>query len=553
MMRSLLVIALAFVVFTTARAAARSSANLVVTVYPCSGNYGALRVTLSSASGGAIAIRMHRFGDAWRGAASVDQGYYLIESKSGNCRGHRSFGLLAGATRHIALIEEKDAGTIQRAGAVQGVLPVSGARVFVERTGAPHTGSWASLDGRAFYADALAPGTYDVDLHFGNCCGITDQVKVSAGEVAVAHFSIAKYYSQAFATLTENSYLSSLAIDSGGNPWFSEALGLEARIATIDKDGHLAEYPVPGSEDVTSLTPSPDGSIWFFDYGNQEVGRLDATRRVLHYGKPSRFGTEFRLAPDGTLWAAAFDSGSVQHIDPTTGTSHAYMLAYADAGGENAEIAVQPNGVLVHTSGGLGRIATIAADGAVVDKKLDWNCEPNRPISWGDGVLVSCRNADVRAITADAQLRDIKKLDIRVDPASMRFSGTLCSGRVWFGNITEHAFDGIDLKGHHYFLPYGGENFYDLTCSGDRLWLIEHSSPTVSIAVSIDMSGETKRYDLPKTVRDSTNLPGIDSLVPDGAGNVWFLARGSMALYRLTAAGELQRIPVHPKPVKFPR
>ena len=309
---------------------------------------------------------------------------------------------------------------------------------------------------------------------------MTDRVKVSAGEVAVAHFSIAQYYSQAFATLTSNSYLSSLAIDSSGDPWFAEALGLEARIATIDKNGHLAEYAISGSEDVTSVTPSADGSIWFFDYGNQEVGRLDAIRRVLHYGEPNRFGAEFRLAPDGTLWAAVFDGGSVQHIDPTTGKSHAYMLAHADAGSENAQIAVQRNGVLVHTSYGLGRVATIAVDGTVVDKKLDWNCGPNRPILWGTGVMISCGNGNVRAVTTDAQLRDIKKLDLGTDPASMRFSGTLCSGRVWFGNLSKHGFDGIDLEGRHYFLPYGGENLYDVICSGDRLWLIEHSSQTMS-------------------------------------------------------------------------
>jgi streptogramin lyase len=371
--------------------------------------------------------------------------------------------------------------------------------------------------------------------------------------VAIARFSIAQYYAQTFTTLTANSYLSSLAIDSNGNPWFAEMLGLESRIATIDGEGHLIEHAIAESDQgLTAVTPSSDGSVWFFDDGDRRVARLDGSGNVLHYGTPNRFQIEFRPAPDGALWAADFDGGSVEHIDPTTGRVRSYVLAHSDPGEENAQIAVGESGTLIHTSYGLGRVATVSADGLVVDKKLGWNCGPNGPRPWGSGFLVSCWEGSIRALTTDAQLHEIKQLDVGADPSPMRSSGTLCADRMWFGSEAQHGFVGIDKESHRFFLPYAGQTF-DAVCAGDNLWLIEHPSSTASIAVSIDMNGNVKRHTLPETTRDSSNRPGIDRLVPDAVGNIWFLAIGNMAVYRLSASGALERIPVRPKPVRLPQ
>jgi streptogramin lyase len=267
---------------------------------------------------------------------------------------------------------------------------------------------------------------------------------------------------------------------------------------------------------------------------------------------PNHFQNEFRLAPDGALWAADFDGGSVEHVDPITGKVRAYVLAHSDPGEENAQIAIGENGTLVHTSYGLGRVATISEDGTVVDKKLSWNCGPNGPRAWGDGFLVSCWNGESRALTADARLQTITSLDVGVDRSPMRSAGISCAGRMWFGSVASHGFVGVDLEGSRAFLPYDGRSFEGV-CSGNKLWLLEHPSATASVAVSIDMTGNVERHDLPEAARDATNLPGIGELVPDAAGDVWFLVRGNMAVYRLSTSGTLDKTQVNPKPVRFPQ
>lgn len=147
-------------------------------------------------------------------------------------------------------------------------------------------------------------------------------------------------------------------------------LGLESRLGTIDATGRLNEYNVPGSSDgVTSVTPSADGSVWFFEYGESRVARLDVAGHITHFGTQNRFQTEFRLAPDGTLWAADFDGGSVAHINPG-GAVYAYELSHAEPGGENAQIAVGDAGEVLHTSYGSGGIARISEDGSIVEAGL---------------------------------------------------------------------------------------------------------------------------------------------------------------------------------------
>lgn len=126
-----------------------------------------------------------------------------VPSAVGNDHSESSVGKIAilQSSKAEAELQPQD-----RGGGLAGILPIGGTRVFVARADDAKAGDWSSVEGQAFYSEGLQPGTYDVYLHFGNCCGMSQRVNVETGRLSVVRFTIARYYTQTFASLTANSY-----------------------------------------------------------------------------------------------------------------------------------------------------------------------------------------------------------------------------------------------------------------------------------------------------------------------------------------------------------
>jgi streptogramin lyase len=105
---------------------------------------------------------------------------------------------------------------------------------------------------------------------------------------------------------TANSGSTYITLGPDGYIWFAEAYG--QRVARLDRNGRIEEFPLPFEGTPVGITAGPDGNIWFTEQDRSSVGT------ITHYGI---FGPEIRLSPgtapfdittgpDGNLWATAY-------------------------------------------------------------------------------------------------------------------------------------------------------------------------------------------------------------------------------------------------------
>lgn len=431
-------------------------------------------------------------------------------------------------------------------------MPVPGLRIYVKPpTGSTQKGTWVSTDGRAFRADNLLPGNYTLVVHFGNCCGFTQDVLIRAGRVNVVRIDLSRYYAEMFSAQLAKATLTDLTIASDGTKWFVEYLGPVVRIAHVDAGGlHEFDLPsLPVNSPVSSLTPRADGSLWFTD--GEKLERINADGHLQTLAAfPERID-QFAIGPDGSVWTSRMQGSGVTRYVPATGKMHTFELPPANPGQENARLSITRDGTAWYTSLATNSITRLSGGARVSTLPLPWKCGPHLVREWQGRLIFTCWNGKYGAgVLEAADMRATPLMIARSDDGPEPFPIEL-DGEQWFIGPRHLALVGVAANGTTRKVTLKSPlDAFGLAAANHRLWYVDGATYDI---ISVALDGSVTRYHIPGAHKDpETNMGPIDELVPDSDGNVWFLVRTDFALYRIARNGTLSRMPVAPKPVEMP-
>ncbi len=130
------------------------------------------------------------------------------------------------------------------------------------------------------------------------------------------------------------------------NMWFTES-GTPDGIAEITPSGTISTV-WSGAQNVqyNQITKGPDGALWFTEFANDRIGRIDSTKHVTEFSAGITAGSgpyDIVTGPDGNLWFTEFYLGKIGRITPT-GAVTEYPTSSAGTG---------PNGITVGSDGNL--------------------------------------------------------------------------------------------------------------------------------------------------------------------------------------------------------
>ncbi|NQX36094.1 hypothetical protein [Herbiconiux sp. VKM Ac-2851] len=168
--------------------------------------------------------------------------------------------------------------------------------------------------------------------------------------------------------------ISDLAAASDGTIWFGDFLN--AAIGRLDPaTGDVTEYPLGGAFDTaTSLTNGPDGALWFGDPSNGGIGRIALDGSITRVPDPAGAGVYgIAAADDGRLWYTRDGLGSLGAYDPATGDLDIVPVGVS---GFTGLTAAASGGVWV---GGIDTVVKVETDGAV-SKRITIPAPPFSPV-----------------------------------------------------------------------------------------------------------------------------------------------------------------------------
>lgn len=165
--------------------------------------------------------------------------------------------------------------------------------------------------------------------------------------------------------LPESIHASSIAFDANGSLWFAGTpyLHSTSSVGRLKPDGTFETFPIErgsGQNGATSITPGPDGAMWFAE------PRAGAIGRVTHEGQVTTFPLGQGAQPaaivagsDGNLWFTEPANGRVGQIT-TSG-----QVAEIQFGRRSrpADIVLGPDRHVWFTMPGAGKIGRITPTG----------------------------------------------------------------------------------------------------------------------------------------------------------------------------------------------
>jgi virginiamycin B lyase len=139
-----------------------------------------------------------------------------------------------------------------------------------------------------------------------------------------------------------------MAKGADGAPWFvhSEPAG----IGRIDPDGHVTDFPVPGSfgSELAGITAGPDGGLWFTAPGARMVGRISPTSGHVLGFRTSWNPYAITSGPSHAVWFAMTNNGqwTITRLVP------AGYMAFFQVSGPVKGLAAGPDDAIYITHGG---------------------------------------------------------------------------------------------------------------------------------------------------------------------------------------------------------
>jgi streptogramin lyase len=163
-----------------------------------------------------------------------------------------------------------------------------------------------------------------------------------------------------FAIPTNASSPMGIAMDPGGNLWFTEFKANS--IGEIDATTHaVSSYPIPtNTSQPFGIAAGPDGNLWFTELGGNQIGMINPATGAIHeYPIPTAGSQPFAIAagPDGNLWFTESKSNQIGMINPSTDAISEVAIPTANSfpGG----ITAGPDGNLWFTENSGGQIGVI--------------------------------------------------------------------------------------------------------------------------------------------------------------------------------------------------
>ncbi|HEX6828187.1 MAG TPA: hypothetical protein VF104_04310 [Burkholderiales bacterium] len=271
-----------------------------------------------------------------------------------------------------------------------------------------------------------------------------------------------------------------LALGVDGNIYV--ALTDANRIARLDpRTGAFQQWPLPGVARPRGLTLDRQGVIWYA--GTATVGRLNpVTGQVRDYPLPAGPPTEeITSDPRNMIWFTRPDANLVGRLDPDSGLV------------KEMPVPARPRSIIADRAGNIW--LTLAAQ----DKMLVFNTNSD---AWRDVQLPSGLQPSDIALGPDGTL-----LWLTGNGARTALGYDTAAGRVY----------------REYQSPIGGGGIGLVASDGRGLiWLVNSASNTL---VRMDTRTGTSQ---PLSL--SNPSPGIQDILIDQAGRLWYLAIGNSRL-----------------------
>ncbi len=228
--------------------------------------------------------------------------------------------------------------------------------------------------------ESLTPGP-DGALWF-TAAGFNPYIGRIATDGTITEFPLPVDPSNPFGFGSAGSSASDIVAGPDGDLWF--VLPYLGEIGRITTGGTVTEFPLPeGSQPggalnpnkVGSLTPGPDGALWFTEDG--KIGRIATDGTVTEFPAPAAFVGGITAGPDGALWFT--ETGGIGRIT-TAGQVTSYPIS--DSGAFPVGITVGPDGALWFTDRGTNAVGRITTDGTIVEFPL--NSDPETYLGLGN-------------------------------------------------------------------------------------------------------------------------------------------------------------------------
>jgi hypothetical protein len=126
----------------------------------------------------------------------------------------------------------------------------------------------------------------------------------------------------------------------------------------------ITEFPVPTpSATPWSITPGPDGNLWFTERDGNKIGEINPTTHAIkEFSTPTANPSPWSITtgPDGNLWFPEFAAGQIGMINPTTHAVTELPIPYTNAAPKG--ITAGPDGNLWFADYGTSSIGVISPD-----------------------------------------------------------------------------------------------------------------------------------------------------------------------------------------------
>jgi streptogramin lyase len=122
-----------------------------------------------------------------------------------------------------------------------------------------------------------------------------------------------------------------VAIDAGGNVWFTE-MNADALGKLDPRTGATTQYPISHPQTIQKLDPygitiDAHGVVWFTETSKGILGRFDPRTEKMRFIPTPNAGIslmEVTNDPNGNIWATAFNSSQLFKFTPATNTFATY-------------------------------------------------------------------------------------------------------------------------------------------------------------------------------------------------------------------------------------
>jgi len=274
--------------------------------------------------------------------------------------------------------------------------------------------------------------------------------------------------------------------------------------------GGVVEYPVPnpsppgsgcvncGTASLGGIAAGPDGNTWYFDVGQNLVGRVTPSGSITQFEVPGTgAGSEaITGAPDGNIWMVAREPTNgpnwILKVSPA-GVITKYPLP-KEVGPEG--ITWGPDGNVWFTEFWVGKIVRMTPKGAMTEF----------PVPLNPRGIVTGPDHNLWFVVGNLQRESIARMTIK-------------------GVVTEYP---LGSDSNHQLQPYNIVSGHD-----GNLWFSE-----IGHIGRITPAGVITHFPLPGQNSGATGVVG-------GAdGNVWFSNPGANTVGRITPTGTIRQYPL---------